>query len=1509
MSGALTVAGSALGTVGNSFEQTIGLVTAATELMPGKAQTVGNSFRTIGINIAKMANSSDEWVAANGRVNVALKDSQGNLRSTYDIMKDLYTGVDGQSVAWKDLSEAEQNAIAVQAAGKTRYQAFVAAMSNFETAINATNTALNSQGSAERENARAMESLEGHLNQLKSAFQKFANSIISSNLLKNLIDIGAAILTFASGDVGQSILKLSLFATGIGLLSRAFLKLHGIVKGMSFLKGLKTLWLGTAKATAKQTAATIADTAATEANTAAKIKNAAAGGTTTSAKGIDKLKSSWKSLTGLIAANPLASVATAAGAVFAGVAYASSKYYDGLKKKASQARETFEGTIQKIQSNENEIDTLTNKTDKLTQKEQERLAILEKQTGELKKQVGQEGRDALTTFMQSDGKSMEAQNLKASNWGKDVEAGLKTYKEAWFNYLNATSEKQKQTAEDNMKTSKKGAKQAKKDAQDYLDLVKLIEDSGGVLTDQEKKWKKQAQETVDAYKEFKQFMDPEALKSMFPSMDFSKLSDQEIAALKDQFNLLSDAMSKSSTSGESFKKAMDGVGDKLGELGKYDAETKQYTFDNTNIQDYADALGISTEAAQELLKTQTELGNVKWDIPQDRINTFNENLKGLESTLTTTDGKMFTSESRLRELANAMGIPEAAIPTFIQGYKDAGNTLVDFSGNSGDVIKSLEQLGDASGLVYDEAGKLAGVDLSKFAKNIKDAGGSQEDLANLLTYLSQIEGFDFGDEYNGLITGAESASQAAKDLWGDIDAIPPITESTVVMHTEESGEGLKSLKKEVKGFIEEPKDTTITVVDDATGVIHQVKLEALDFEDAAYVARLTGDDQASNVIAYAKDRAEGYTGDYWSWLKANDKQAYDKAMGAIGNNKKFANGKYESKLTAKDNTAPGVNSAKAQLKTIRDKRVTITAVVSGIGKAAAAISGIAEAAKPHAKGKRRGEKGGLAWVGDEGSKSNPKPELIQTQSGAYLAGTQGWEQVYLDDGDIVYSASDTRKLLAGDKRLTDRFIRRRASGTPKFLSSDSDSDSVKKAIEAWSNQVSSWEHNVDIGRATQSQYVNWLKSQYKISNKMTEDQYRSAEKTIWDYYEAFEEAALENYLTSLKYGKLTLDQTLNYINQSRKAQKITQEKADELTYEAHKNHIEWKLEEFKNDKATYEDTKKLVLDFYNYQKKYGKMSLEDYYGYLDDLADATQEKELDRLEKLQEREENQQDLAKKYAQLQVDNIEKQIDALDKQNEAQDKANELAELYNDLAEARSKRVRIYREGVGFVYEQDTKAIKDAQKAISDFEAENAADSLEALKQQWQDILDMFDDQDALADIKELENALGMTSKELFGDMGTNLKQWTEWYKNTVSTGMGLEDIITQLDDLSGWDKISNYLNSEGKVDWSKLKDAIEHNRFANGTTNAKGGFSIVGEKGWELGLLNQGDAIFPHEISKNLMEWGKYSPNQYKLKETDTGRVETYNFDKLVLPNVSNANEFVNELKKLPNLAIQRSGRR
>jgi TP901 family phage tail tape measure protein len=108
---ALIKSGSALATAGNNFDQTVSLVTAGTEVMQGQASMVGNGLRTIAVNIANLANKSNEFVGANGKVRVALKDTNGDVRSTFDILKDL-------SAEWDNLSTAEKNSIAVTIAGK-----------------------------------------------------------------------------------------------------------------------------------------------------------------------------------------------------------------------------------------------------------------------------------------------------------------------------------------------------------------------------------------------------------------------------------------------------------------------------------------------------------------------------------------------------------------------------------------------------------------------------------------------------------------------------------------------------------------------------------------------------------------------------------------------------------------------------------------------------------------------------------------------------------------------------------------------------------------------------------------------------------------------------------------------------------------------------------------------------------------------------------------------------------------------------------------------------------------------------------------------------------------------------------------------------------------------------------------------------------------------------------------------------------------------------------------------
>lgn len=75
------------------------------------------------------------------------------MRPMYDILGDL-------AAQWKSLDTNTQQYIALTSAGANQLNNFLALMNNFEHATAATNTALNSAGSAAQENSRYMESLE-----------------------------------------------------------------------------------------------------------------------------------------------------------------------------------------------------------------------------------------------------------------------------------------------------------------------------------------------------------------------------------------------------------------------------------------------------------------------------------------------------------------------------------------------------------------------------------------------------------------------------------------------------------------------------------------------------------------------------------------------------------------------------------------------------------------------------------------------------------------------------------------------------------------------------------------------------------------------------------------------------------------------------------------------------------------------------------------------------------------------------------------------------------------------------------------------------------------------------------------------------------------------------------------------------------------------------------------------------------------------------------------------------
>ena len=140
-------------------------------------------------------------------LDIALYDQDGQIRSTYDILKDL-------AGEWGNLSKNEQEYIALISSGANQLNNFLALMNGFDDAVKANETALNAQGSAVKENSRYMESLEAQLQQLKSAWEAFSNSVIQSDFVKFFLSAGTSVLKAFNNDIGVTVTQFGLL-TGV----------------------------------------------------------------------------------------------------------------------------------------------------------------------------------------------------------------------------------------------------------------------------------------------------------------------------------------------------------------------------------------------------------------------------------------------------------------------------------------------------------------------------------------------------------------------------------------------------------------------------------------------------------------------------------------------------------------------------------------------------------------------------------------------------------------------------------------------------------------------------------------------------------------------------------------------------------------------------------------------------------------------------------------------------------------------------------------------------------------------------------------------------------------------------------------------------------------------------------------------------------------------------------------------------------------------------------------------
>ena len=218
LSKAMEVASAGMATYGNEFEQIIGLVTAGTEIMTGRSAQVARGLSTIASRIVK----NQDALKAYG---VQVEDTNGNLKSTYDVLAEL-------KPTWDSMSEAERVALGDAIAGTNQYKVLAAVMQNFEHATDATTTALNSSGSAIKENDAYMESLEAKTTALKATFQDLANNVIDDELVGSLLDLANGFLQLANTDLGRIVTQITLL-TGVGWGATGLLQASKIIPAVT----------------------------------------------------------------------------------------------------------------------------------------------------------------------------------------------------------------------------------------------------------------------------------------------------------------------------------------------------------------------------------------------------------------------------------------------------------------------------------------------------------------------------------------------------------------------------------------------------------------------------------------------------------------------------------------------------------------------------------------------------------------------------------------------------------------------------------------------------------------------------------------------------------------------------------------------------------------------------------------------------------------------------------------------------------------------------------------------------------------------------------------------------------------------------------------------------------------------------------------------------------------------------------------------------------------------------
>ncbi|MGV2886809.1 phage tail tape measure protein [Paenibacillus taichungensis] len=400
----MTRAGASANTFGVSMEELLGHTTAIATATRESGSVIGNSLKSIYSRITTMDKSEGVLKEAG----VSMRDLSGETRDVSDIMAEL-------AGKWNGLSKETQQNTAVNLAGRYQLTRFLALMQNFPIAIEATEAAMNSQGSASRENEKYMASLQARIQKMKTAWETmslaFGNAIISDSIVV-LTSLLASLLNGVAGVVEH----VGALPVIFGLASMAAIGLH---------LGFRKLLIEMSKTIASLFNLTIQTGAATSGLRGLTIASA------TSRVGMISLAGAVNvakvAIRGLL-------IATGIGAVFAGLGWAIEGIV-GLFSKGTKATEDFTDKVEELNQQQYDLThlkSLSKKYDELSKKaelsfeEKSKLAQIESELSS-KYNVTTTSVDGQTKSLEENNKAIQSQialkeeDLKASRLAAELD--------------------------------------------------------------------------------------------------------------------------------------------------------------------------------------------------------------------------------------------------------------------------------------------------------------------------------------------------------------------------------------------------------------------------------------------------------------------------------------------------------------------------------------------------------------------------------------------------------------------------------------------------------------------------------------------------------------------------------------------------------------------------------------------------------------------------------------------------------------------------------------------------------------------------------------------------------------------------------------------------------------------------------------------------------------------------------------------------------------------------------